>query len=166
MADTPKLSRDIERLINYRSNTVAETPKPYIDARTGEPYPDSTPNRLGITRGEARVEQIEYPQGLDISFEVSAVDTGRNICQTIMAEKGKGWRGKLIDEDRANMHLIADAFNTANKTQKLPSELQAEVVRLREAIQKHIDSDFASGKPDHYQRTGDLRAALARDEQE
>lgn len=53
---------------------------------------------------------------------------------------GQGWpamgrRHNIpLSQIAANARLIADAFNTANKTQKLPSELAGEVERLRAAL--------------------------------
>lgn len=54
------------------------------------------------------VEEINYSKGLDISFEVRD-RKGAVIVQTIMREKGEGWRDAIIAEDRKNVNLIAAA---------------------------------------------------------
>jgi hypothetical protein len=57
------------------------------------------------TAGPWKVERIEYSKGLDTSFEIRA--GSKLIAQTIMAEKGEGWRNEIIATDEANVHLMA-----------------------------------------------------------
>ena len=60
------------------------------------------------TPGPWRVKRIDYPRGMDVSFEVLA---GREelVAQTIMREVGKGWRDDIIATDAANSKLISAA---------------------------------------------------------
>lgn len=60
------------------------------------------------TPGPWTVSEIDYPKGLDISFEIVGSD-GLVVGMTIMREKGGGWRGSIIATDRANVHLMASA---------------------------------------------------------
>lgn len=85
------------------------------------------PNRLDITPGEARVKPNSDLDG-------NCVFIGKHVVARSYA-----WEGDKATRKTqwiANANLIADAHNTANATGKLPSELAAEVERLREALSR------------------------------
>ena len=74
------------------------------------------------TPGPWRVKRIDYPRGMDVSFEVLA---GREelVVQTIMREVGKGWRDDIIATDAANSKLIAAAPDMFAALQLIRSRL-------------------------------------------
>ncbi|TGR83557.1 hypothetical protein EN866_34160 [Mesorhizobium sp. M2D.F.Ca.ET.223.01.1.1] len=59
------------------------------------------------TKGPWRVSRVDYPKGLDVSFEILS---GKDlVAQTIMRERGTGWRDGIIAVDEANCQLMAAA---------------------------------------------------------
>lgn len=123
--------------LRHDDNTMTDDSN-YTDARTGRPYrsrpqsegDDGMTDRLGITRGEARVEPGQLSNGID----------NPNFAASVLVENTQeDWSVAAVWDEvdgdpLANARLIADAFNVANRTQKLPSKLARELDIARTAL--------------------------------
>lgn len=97
-----------------------------------------------------RVKRIEYSKGMDVSFEIVG-GVNHVIAQTIMREKGDGWRDEAIKADEAHCHLMVCApamfsagsalirefdniYDVDDGQGNIPGDLMALVGKLRAAI--------------------------------
>lgn len=92
---------------------------------------------LNITKGEAHVGYSTVRPEIEVN-----VRTGERTYKVVFkAELPATYMGKTTDQQAydevvANAHLIADAFNTANKTGLLPSELAEQNEKLKHIIEQ------------------------------
>lgn len=91
---------------------------------------------LNITKGEARINRHSKT-----SVETT---TGRSIASTSTYSTNTD-AGKHIVENEANAILFADAFNTANKTGLLPSELAEQNEKLKSIAWEYHCQQHANG---------------------
>jgi len=83
--------------------------------------------RLGITEGEFVVENVTTNNG---DFYKVITKKGASVCNVTTRDYVKA---------RENTQLIADAFNTANKCDMLPSELLEQRNELLDMLQATVD---------------------------
>lgn len=98
--------------------------------------------RLKITEGKAYILPVIKGEGVNISIKshiligVGVEDSTNKDGNYLTAIIGNG----KIPVVKANAELIADAFNTANETQLLPSELKEQRDELIRVLQDFISS--------------------------
>lgn len=90
-------------------------------------------SKLNITKGEVWVKNSRVQEQKTFSIGCG----GWEICTTYTD----------FEEDKANAELIADAFNTANKCDMLPSELLAQRDELLEMLSKALNIYGRGYKP-------------------
>lgn len=92
--------------------------------------------QLNITEGKAEIIEHNWS---DTSIEVG----GKTLTTlSIYEEATEETQEDLENEMSSNAHLIADAFNTSNETQLLPSELKQqrdELYQMLVLIKSKID---------------------------
>lgn len=92
--------------------------------------------RLKITEGKAYILPVIKSEGVNISIKshnligVGVEDSTNKDGNYLTAIIGNGKKTVV----KANAELIADAFNTANETQLLPSELKEQRDELFKAL--------------------------------
>lgn len=96
--------------------------------------------RLKITEGKAYILPVIKSEGVNISIKshiligVGVEDSTNKDGNYLTAIMGNGEKTVV----KANAELIADAFNTANETQLLPSELKEQRDELLKRMQSLV----------------------------
>lgn len=94
------------------------------------------------------MSKLKITKGKNFTVIPADFENPKDIWYDIIANPRNGW-GKwvadaknasiidgTIEEAKSNAELIADAFNTSNETDKLPSEIKQE----RDDLMKHLQS--------------------------
>jgi len=97
-------------------------------------------SKLKITKGKFSITQIHEPlyyRQISVNSYNPHTTNTKNVCNVY---------GHNDENIRMNAELIADAFNVANETNKLPSELREERDELKKRMQSLVLS--MSAHPD------------------
>jgi hypothetical protein len=99
-------------------------------------------NKEDCTKGGAVVDDRH------IHAQTGFVYTSPIVDDDLIVEVNTDTRpnGLLTDTDKANLDLIAEAFNVLNETGYTPAELARQVEEMREALQALVDDDEADDR--------------------